>query len=90
MAAEFIATMGDVPGGQGGRTTIWDHAMNTLSQVLVALVISVIVRCRSGLSSTRESTFEPSRSRTSHFGRAESQCAGTRPKRCSAGASGLG
>ena len=33
-----IAVMGDVPGGAGGRTTMWDHAMDTLSQVIVALV----------------------------------------------------
>ena len=45
--------MGDVPGGQGGRTTIWDHAMNTLSQVLVALVISVVVAIPLGILAGR-------------------------------------
>ena len=35
--------MGDVPGGPDGRTSIWDPAMNTLSQVLVGLVISSAV-----------------------------------------------
>ena len=34
-----IAAMGDVPGGAGGRTTMWDLAMDTLSQVLVAVAI---------------------------------------------------
>ena len=36
-----IASMGTVPGGAGGRTQMWDHAMDTLSQVLVALLVSV-------------------------------------------------
>ena len=38
-----IGAMGQVPGGEGGRTSMWDLAMNTLSQVLVAIVISVLI-----------------------------------------------
>ncbi|MGD9996084.1 MAG: ABC transporter permease [Ilumatobacteraceae bacterium] len=37
-----IGAMGSIPGGTG-RTEMWDLAMNTLSQVLVALVISVAI-----------------------------------------------
>ncbi len=48
-----VASMGSVPGGQGGRTTMWDHAMNTLSQVLVALVLSVIIAVPLGVLAGR-------------------------------------
>ena len=45
--------MGDVPGGAGGRTQMWDHAMNTLSQVLVALVLSVLIAVPLGVLAGR-------------------------------------
>lgn len=48
-----VASMGSVPGGQGGRTTMWDHAMNTFSQVLVALVLSVIIAVPLGVLAGR-------------------------------------
>jgi len=38
----LIATMGTIPGG-GGQIQLWDIAMNTLSQVLVAISISVLI-----------------------------------------------
>lgn len=38
----LIATMGTIPGG-GGQIQVWDIAMNTLSQVLVAITISVLI-----------------------------------------------
>ncbi|CAN5463234.1 ABC transporter permease subunit [soil metagenome] len=38
----LIATMGTIPGG-GGQIQLWDIAMNTLSQVLVAITISVVI-----------------------------------------------
>ncbi len=44
-----IGTMGDIPGGTDGRTQMWDLAMDTLSQVLVAIVISVAVALPLGL-----------------------------------------
>jgi glycine betaine/proline transport system permease protein len=44
-----IGTMGSIPGGADGRTQMWDLAMDTLSQVLVAIVISVIVALPLGL-----------------------------------------
>ncbi len=52
-----IAAMGTVPGGTGGRTTIWDHALNTLSQVLVAIVISVLVAVPIGIAAGRSKAF---------------------------------
>ena len=39
----IIGTMGDIPGGADGRTHLWDLSMDTLSQVLVAIVISVAI-----------------------------------------------
>jgi glycine betaine/proline transport system permease protein len=48
-----IASMGSVPGGAGGRTQMWDHAMNTLSQVIVALVISVSIAVPLGIMTGR-------------------------------------
>lgn len=38
-----IGMMGTVPGGPEGRTDMWDLAMDTLSQVLVAIIISVAI-----------------------------------------------
>ena len=48
-----IASMGTVPGGAGGRTQMWDHAMDTLSQVLVALLVSVLIAVPLGVLSGR-------------------------------------
>jgi glycine betaine/proline transport system permease protein len=48
-----IASMGTVPGGAGGRTQMWDHAMDTLSQVLVALLVSVLVAVPLGVLAGR-------------------------------------
>ena len=44
-----IGTMGSIPGGQEGRTQLWDLAMDTLSQVLVAIVVSVLVALPLGM-----------------------------------------
>lgn len=38
-----IGAMGSIPGGAGGRTDLWDLAMDTLSQVVVAIVLSVAI-----------------------------------------------
>jgi glycine betaine/proline transport system permease protein len=38
-----IGAMGSIPGGTDGRTPMWDLAMDTLSQVLVAIVFSVLI-----------------------------------------------
>lgn len=48
-----IAVMGDVPGGAEGRTQMWDHAMNTLSQVMVAMAISVAIAVPLGILAGR-------------------------------------
>lgn len=45
----MIGTLGDIPGGEDGRTQMWDLAMDTLSQVLVAIVISVAIALPLGL-----------------------------------------
>ncbi|MBI5088672.1 MAG: ABC transporter permease subunit [Actinobacteria bacterium] len=47
-----IGAMGSIPGG-AGRTEMWDLAMNTLSQVLVALVISVAIALPLGILAGR-------------------------------------
>ncbi|MFZ4812738.1 MAG: ABC transporter permease subunit, partial [Ilumatobacteraceae bacterium] len=44
-----IGTMGTIPGGPTGRTQMWDLAMDTLSQVVVAIVISVLIAVPLGL-----------------------------------------
>jgi glycine betaine/proline transport system permease protein len=44
-----IGAMGTIPGGATGRTQMWDLAMDTLSQVLVALVISVAIALPLGI-----------------------------------------
>lgn len=44
-----IGALGDVPGGEGGRTSLWDLAMNTLSQVLLAILISVAIALPLGI-----------------------------------------
>ena len=38
-----IGAMGTIPGGPDGRVEMWDLAMDTLSQVLVAILISVLI-----------------------------------------------
>jgi glycine betaine/proline transport system permease protein len=48
-----IAVMGDVPGGAAGRTQMWDHAMDTLSQVIVALMITVAIALPLGIAAGR-------------------------------------
>ncbi len=48
-----IATMGSIPGGSDGRTDMWDLAMDTLSQVLVAIALSVIVALPLGVLAGR-------------------------------------
>jgi len=48
-----IGTMGAIPGGEGGRTQMWDLAMDTLSQVLVAIVISVLIALPLGVLAGR-------------------------------------
>jgi glycine betaine/proline transport system permease protein len=48
-----IAVMGSVPGGTNGRTTIWDHAMDTLSQVIVALGITILIAIPLGILAGR-------------------------------------
>ena len=48
-----IGTMGEIPGGEGGRTQMWDLAMDTLSQVLVAIVISVLIALPLGVLAGR-------------------------------------
>jgi glycine betaine/proline transport system permease protein len=53
-----IGAMGEVPGGEGGRTSMWDLAMNTLSQVLVAIVISVLIALPLGVWAGRSTRVE--------------------------------
>jgi glycine betaine/proline transport system permease protein len=51
-----IAVMGTVPGGADGRTQMWDHAMDTLSQVIVALLITVAIALPLGIAAGRSPT----------------------------------
>jgi len=53
----LIAAMGTIPGG-GGRVLLWDLAMATLSQVLVAIFLSVLVALPLGMISGRSDRFE--------------------------------
>jgi glycine betaine/proline transport system permease protein len=48
-----IAVMGTVPGGANGRTQMWDHAMDTLSQVIVALLVTVAIALPLGIAAGR-------------------------------------
>jgi glycine betaine/proline transport system permease protein len=48
-----IASMGTVPGGTGGTTQMWDIAMDTLSLVLVSILISVIIALPLGILAGR-------------------------------------
>lgn len=52
-----IASMGSVPGGEGGTTTMWDHAMNTLSLVIVSIVLAVIIAVPLGIWAGRSDRF---------------------------------
>lgn len=52
-----IASMGDVPGGGVARNTMWDQAMDTLSQVMVAVVISVLIAVPLGIVAGRSNVF---------------------------------
>lgn len=54
----LIAMMGSVPGGTSGRVSLWDLAMDTLSQVLVAIVISVAVALPLGILAGRSDRVE--------------------------------
>lgn len=52
-----IASMGDVPGGGLARNTMWDQAMDTLSQVTVAVAISVLIAVPLGILAGRSNVF---------------------------------
>jgi glycine betaine/proline transport system permease protein len=53
----LTAAMGTIPGG-GGREAIWDLAMWTLSQVLVAIALSVAIALPLGILAGRSDGFE--------------------------------
>ena len=53
----LIASMGTIPGG-GGQIQVWDIAMNTLSQVLVAITISVLIAFPLGVLAGRSDTVQ--------------------------------
>ncbi|MFM2078060.1 MAG: hypothetical protein RJA49_1950 [Actinomycetota bacterium] len=53
----LIAAMGTIPGG-AGRVLLWDLAMVTLSQVLVAILLSVAIALPLGMISGRSDRFE--------------------------------
>jgi glycine betaine/proline transport system permease protein len=53
----LIAMMGSVPGGSG-RVSLWDLAMDTLSQVLVAIVVSVAIALPLGILAGRSDRVE--------------------------------
>ncbi len=48
-----IAMMGSIPGGADGRTEMWDLAMDTLSQVLVAIALSIVIALPLGVLAGR-------------------------------------
>jgi glycine betaine/proline transport system permease protein len=48
-----IGTMGTIPGGPDGRIQMWDLAMDTLSQVLVAIALSVMIAVPLGVLAGR-------------------------------------
>ncbi|MFM7685407.1 MAG: ABC transporter permease [Actinomycetota bacterium] len=54
----LIAMMGSVPGGTSGRISLWDLAMDTLSQVLVAIVISLAIALPLGILAGRSDRVE--------------------------------
>ncbi len=53
----LIATMGTIPGG-GGKIQVWDIAMDTLSQVLVAITVSVLIAFPLGVWAGRSDTVQ--------------------------------
>ena len=53
----LTAALGTIPGG-GGRERIWDIAMNTLSLVLVAILLSVLIALPLGILAGRSDAFE--------------------------------
>mgnify|MGYP006275805821 CR=1 FL=1 len=53
----LLASMGSIPGGTG-RVHLWNLAMDTLSQVIVALVISVLIALPLGLWAGRSDRVE--------------------------------
>ncbi len=53
----LVAAMGTIPGG-GGRVALWDIAMDTLSQVLVAIAFSVLLALPLGVLAGRSDRFE--------------------------------
>jgi glycine betaine/proline transport system permease protein len=53
----LIAAMGTIPGG-GGRVALWDIAMDTLSQVLVAIALSILIALPLGVLAGRSDRFE--------------------------------
>jgi glycine betaine/proline transport system permease protein len=53
----LIAAMGTVPGG-AGRVLLWELSMDTLSQVLVAIGLSVLIALPVGMLAGRSDRFE--------------------------------
>lgn len=53
----LIATMGSIPGG-GGKIQMWDIAMDTLSQVLVAITLSMLIAFPIGVWAGRSDTVQ--------------------------------
>jgi glycine betaine/proline transport system permease protein len=53
----LVAAMGTVPGG-GGRVLLWELSMDTLSQVLVAIFLSVAIALPVGMLAGRSDRFE--------------------------------
>ncbi|HAP75330.1 MAG TPA: glycine/betaine ABC transporter permease [Acidimicrobiaceae bacterium] len=53
----LIGFMGTVPGA-GGRKPLWDEAMNTLSQVIVAIVLAVLIAFPLGVWAGRSDRVE--------------------------------
>ncbi|MEI8239657.1 MAG: ABC transporter permease subunit [Actinomycetota bacterium] len=53
----LIAAMGTVPGG-AGRVLLWELSMDTLSQVLVAITLSVLIALPVGMLAGRSDRFE--------------------------------
>lgn len=52
-----IGVMGSIPGG-AGRTPLWDLAMDTLSQVIVAIVLAVLIALPLGVLAGRSDRVE--------------------------------
>jgi glycine betaine/proline transport system permease protein len=52
-----IASMGPVPGGAGGETQMWDIAMDTLSLVVVSIVLAVAIALPLGILAGRSNWF---------------------------------